>query len=566
MKSQDMLELLNSNNISFYDLFTNPESNVSDVLGVMRVYFSHDDFKNLTYKHDRVTDTWEFDSKNKYLETIFTNFFRNLPKEFLSNALSYLRKEESSLSEDLIPFLLGQIRFNEESSKEMLQEHIISQGIYTPEILSNFKYKQGIDSIIDAVIYAYDYDTSYMLSENAVSFTAFSLAAQYSGKGISEMLSRAVINNISLRQEDIQNDNYLLSPRNLKATLEALNGVMERKPAFLTCSNNGHWATIGLVRDGGTLHILGFDSNQSSMSDEFKRQLVVFIREANLFVNINDSYIFPQNVQYDNNCGLASALFVASVVSELEKGSDIASLKLGLEEAYLSKIGDPKRAQTWEDLVAEATLIDYSYLELSAQEEASVEAYSDEEISDSSAQKQLEAEERNAASTNEDLSAEALMPPIAGEVDFPKSSNQELSPQEKARDEAYVKEETSEFNYDRNRLLFGFLDIQGHRYQVYKKLANIGEISENEFNYRVGKIIEEIKAFVSCLFSERAFLNVLEKKSFDIASKISEVASREQQEEVYNKVMGEFSPALTEYLSDGYKSLLKEDQNLEASR
>ncbi|MCE2991588.1 MAG: hypothetical protein LW825_01485 [Candidatus Jidaibacter sp.] len=512
MKSQDMLELLNSGNISFYDLFTNDENNVVDLLEAMREYFSPQAFEELNYTYDNSTNTWEFDSSDKYLEKESSNFFRLLPKEHLPSAIRYLCREEESLSEWVIAFLSERVAFNQISSKEMLEEHIISRGIYTPQTLSNFKYEPDIEAISDARSYGNGYEVSYMLTENAVSFTAFSLAAQYSGKGISEMPSRAVINNISLRQEDIQNDNYLLSPRNLKATLEALNGVMERKPAFLTCSNNGHWATIGLVRDGGTLHILGFDSNQSSMSDEFKRQLVAFIRETNLFVNINDSYIFPQNVQYDNNCGLASALFVASVVSELEKGSDIASLKLGLEEAYLSKIGDPAKAQTWLDLVAEAASLDLSNVE--------------------EVQEIVEVEDINTQIKEFEL----------------------------------VDEETPRPNYDRNALLFGFLDIQCHRYRFYKQLASVSEITENEFNYRVGKIIEEIKAFVSCLFSERAFLNVLEKKSFDIASKISEVASREQQEEVYNKVMGEFSPALTEYLSDGYKSLLKEDQNLEASR
>jgi hypothetical protein len=407
-----MLELLNSNKASFYDLFTNPANEISDILEAMREYFLPEAFENLTFKRTSESQTWEFESSDKYLEKIFLNFFRFLPKEHLLNAVHYLCNPESSPSEWIILLLSERLAFNPVDSKEMLKEHILNKEVFTREDISHFEYNPSIEAILAARTYGNNYNVGYTLTEDAASFTAFSLASKYSNNNIEDMPSKYVVNSISLDLEAIKSENYFCSPSNLTSILEALNGLKEGKPAFLICSNKkiapnpktapnpekedtGHWATIGLVRAGNTLHVLGFDSNQSSMSDEFKKQLIELIEKTDLFTDIDSSYTFPKNVQYGNNCGLASALFIATVASELEKGLDIASLKDNLQDAYLSKIGHPNSAQTWVNLVAEAVSLDHLQ-QLSAQEEASVEVYSEAEISDGSAQEQQEAEDRGA--------------------------------------------------------------------------------------------------------------------------------------------------------------------------
>lgn len=380
-----LVESLQKHEETFFSFIFNNQSEdgLRLMLDAFSIYFK-DSKNSLKLRMDGKISA--YDSDNEYLSATLALFFRNAPKELAEKLVDFLKSDSANLDarslEELLKLIIIQ-KFDkqlEPSLKKMTMENLQSQIIatreYKEEHLTHFLSDQNFEDVIPSALnFAADYNTSEMLWEDTVKFIAWSVTAQrlqMSKDQLIKVPSSYSIHQIHLAERDLKSKefdswgfpipDYFSIGANNKSLLEALHATWNLGcPAFLTCSNGGHWATIALVPEdlipeGKKLHLLTFNSNKGTMLNDFTLQLVAEIKKMRLFNSIDSSYTFPDYVQLNMNCGLAAGIFIGLFAPHLvsETKMDLDTLKDNMPEIYKKFVGDTKSDISWLKVMSDA--------------------------------------------------------------------------------------------------------------------------------------------------------------------------------------------------------------------
>ncbi len=338
----NILKSLRNNETTFYKLILEEqtEERLEHVLHAVREYFSKEVIESLrvtestTENNGSVKKVLEFEcEKNHYLGDIFSAFFVNVSLEKIMCLLTFLRDSDEELSKDLVVTLMATIKsdgksINDGEIKNHFQYQVLGNQNYTKETLLYFEPEQDQEAVLKngfSFAFNFEYKPSYMLFEDEAKYLSWifsAIIANIANELIDYIPCSHSILNISFRETEVgSNRDYLSYDANIKAVLGALYSTVEHgTPAYLICSDYGHWATVALVPIDGELHILKFDSkgvDNSYFADDFIASLHSFIESANLFKKVHECKDTSLTVQYDNNCGVASAAFISVLTSLL---------------------------------------------------------------------------------------------------------------------------------------------------------------------------------------------------------------------------------------------------------